>query len=89
VTDRMFMGKTALERQLNGAAKADNGRWNQHTVSVVQRAVSENPGKRLLVLNGIENCYWIRDALGRDSKINLVKAEHWLRNHSLELKSEK
>jgi hypothetical protein len=89
VTDRMLMGKTVLEHQLNGVAKADNGRWNQHTVSMVQRAVRENPGKRLLVLNGIENCYWIRDALSRDSRINLVKAEQWLRDHNLELKSEK
>jgi hypothetical protein len=89
VTDRMLMGKTVLEHQLNGVAKADNGRWNQHTVSVVQRAVRENPGKRLLVLNGVENCYWIRDALGRDSNIKLVKAEQWLRDHNLELKSEK
>ena len=83
VTDRMLMGKTALEHQLNGLAKVDDGRWNRHTVSVVRRAVKENPGKRLLVLNGIENCYWIRDALSRDSKINLIKAEQWLRDHSL------
>jgi hypothetical protein len=88
VTDRMLMGKTVLERQLNGIAKADGGRWNQHTVSVVQRAVKENPGRRLLVLNGIENCYWIRDALSRDSKIDLVKAEQWLRDHSTELNPE-
>jgi hypothetical protein len=89
VTDGLLMGKTAFERQLNGTAKVNGERWNQHTVDVIQRAVKENPGKRLLVLNGIENCYWLRDALSRDSKIILVKAEQWLRDHSQELKSER
>ena len=37
------------------------------------------PGKRVLVLVGIDNCYMIRGELSRNSIANLVDIEQWLR----------
>jgi hypothetical protein len=84
VTDRVLHGKKALEAQLQGTVRADGQkRWDQHTVDVARRAVKENRGKRVLVLVGIENCYAIRELLGRDPQINLVNMEQWLRDAGL------
>jgi hypothetical protein len=84
VTDRVLHGKKTLEAQLQGIVRADGQkRWNQHTVDVTRRAVKENQGKRVLILVGIENCYSIRELLGRDPQINLVNMERWLRDKGL------
>jgi hypothetical protein len=84
VTDRVLHGKMTLEAQLQGTVRADGQkRWDQYTVDVARRAVKENQGKRVLVLVGIENCYAIRELLGRDPQINLVNMEQWLRDAGL------
>jgi hypothetical protein len=83
ITDRVLLGKTTLELRLMGSVREDgHRRWNEHTVEVTRRAVQENPGKRVLVLAGIENCYSIREALGRDPKLQLINMEQWLRNRA-------
>ena len=76
----MLAGMKALRAKLVGTVTADTERrWNQHTVSVALRAVKENPGKRVLVLVGIDNCYMIRDEFRRSPKVKLVDMEQWFR----------
>ena len=83
ITDRVLLGKTMLELRLIGSVREDGQRrWKEHLVEVTRRAVRENPGRRVLVLAGIENCYSIREALGRDPKLHLVNMEQWLRDRA-------
>jgi hypothetical protein len=80
VTERMLGGKQALESRLVGAVHRDSwARWNRHAVEVALRAVRENPGKRVLMITGIENCAGVRKHLRRQNSINLVDMEPWLR----------
>ncbi|MDQ3711309.1 MAG: hypothetical protein M3388_03730 [Acidobacteriota bacterium] len=79
LTDKVLSGKAALRENFVAEYKNGQRRWNQHTTDAVLRAVKENPKKRVLVLLGIENCYWVRNALRNNSKINLIDMENWLR----------
>jgi len=82
VTERIISGKKALEERLVGTVETDAWkRWNHHAVSVVLRAVKENPGKRVLVITGIENCPGIRGELRGNKTINLIEMEPWLRSN--------
>ena len=81
LTDKLVSGKQALEVKFIEVFDENERRWNQHTTDVVLRAVKENPNKRVLVLIGIENCYWVRDALRNNKKINLIDMEQWLRTN--------
>lgn len=79
-TDKVLAGLKSLRAKLVGPVDVNTEQqWNQHTVNVALRAVKENPGKRVLVLVGIDNCYMIRDELRRSSKLNLIDMEQWLR----------
>jgi hypothetical protein len=63
-----------------GAIEEKSGKyWDHHAVSVVMRAIRENPGKRILQITGIENCPNIRTELRRDKNVNLIDMEAWLR----------
>ena len=81
VTDKVFAGKEALRGDFVKEYGSGQQRWNQHTTDAVLRAAKENPRKRILVLLGIENCYWVRDALRSNKKINLIDMEQWLRTN--------
>jgi len=79
VTERVLGGKQALEARLLGAVHSDSwARWNGHAVEVALRAVRENPGKRVLMITGIENCAGVREHLRRQNSVNLVDMERWL-----------
>ena len=80
VTERVFAGKHALEGSLIGPVEADGwARWNQNVADVVRRAVAENPGKRVLVLTGIENRYAVDERLRGAKGIRLIDMERWLK----------
>lgn len=82
-TDRVFAGKRALQARLMGPAETDGwNRWNQHTADVALRAAREHRGKRVLVLVGIENRYWLNEHLRGAPGIELVDVEAWLRTRS-------
>jgi hypothetical protein len=53
--------------------------WNDHALSMVRRAVAENPGRRVLVLIGVENAGPLREALRRDPTLTLIDTEAFLR----------
>lgn len=82
ITDQALAGKRVIEDRLTGPVDVECGiRWTQHIVKTTLQAVKEHPGKRILVLNGIENCNVLRAELARNKGIRLVDMEQWLRSH--------
>lgn len=82
ITDQALAGKRVIEDRLTGPVDVACGiRWTQHIVKTTLQAAKEHPGKRILVLNGIENCNVLRDELARNADITLVDMEQWLRSH--------
>jgi hypothetical protein len=82
VTDLAIDGKRLLEDKLRGPEDEENGnKWTQHIINVTLQAAKEHPGKRILVLNGLENCYLVKEGLSRHAGITVVDMEAWLRQH--------
>jgi len=80
VTDRVLAGKQALESRLVGPVRAKGReRWNRHVLGIILKAARENPGRRVLVLVGIENRHWFVNHLRNSTDIELVDMEAWLR----------
>ncbi len=81
-TDTIIAGKKTLEYRIVGeVAGSAQQRWDEHHVERILDAAKENPGKRLIVLVGIESRYWINNQLKRNSQIELVEMESWLRTN--------
>lgn len=79
VTDKVMAGKRSLQGKLIGKVFADGSDfWNTNIANVTLRAVKENPGKKILVLIGVENCTMVRDLLLKQETIHLVNMEEWL-----------
>lgn len=81
LTDRAMQTRQHLEATVFGPA--DQGafdRWNGHFASVILHAASENPGRRILVLVGVQNRFWLHDALQSERSVRLVDIETWLRS---------
>ncbi|HEY8917349.1 MAG TPA: hypothetical protein VIM87_12945 [Chitinophaga sp.] len=79
-TDKALAGKRVLEDQLIGPVDMDGDRrWTQNIVNVTLQAAKAHPGKRILVLIGIENCHGVRAALRMQNGIQLIDMEQWLR----------
>ncbi|NZA26550.1 hypothetical protein H0E84_09140 [Luteimonas sp. SJ-92] len=73
VTDAHMRAKHMLQDALFGTAEAEGWeRWNRHFLAVVDRALDENPGKRVVVLVGAEHAYWLRDRLRGRPGIRLL-----------------
>lgn len=80
LTDRLLRSRRDLQDRLAGAEVARAWHdWNEHAVTVVRRAVRENPGERVLVLIGVENTALLRPALRQLPEVELVDIEAWLR----------
>lgn len=81
LTDQVLAGRRQYQDRVAGAEVAAAWRrWNDHALAVVQRAARENPGQRILVLIGVENCAQLRPALQRTPGVRLVDIEAWLRD---------
>jgi hypothetical protein len=82
VTDQVLAGKVTLQDRLLGPVSTEGWeRWNKHIADMVLKAAKENPGKRILVLVGIDNCYTVRERLRHSADITLIDTEYWLRKH--------
>ncbi|GAA0549882.1 hypothetical protein [Chitinophaga japonensis] len=82
VTDEVLAGKRALEDRLVGPVEADGQRrWIANIVQVTLQAAGEHPGKRVLVLMGVENCHSVKAALAQHPEVVLADMEAWLRSH--------
>lgn len=81
LTDRMLASRRAVQDRLAGAEVAEAWRlWNDHAAAMVRLAVRENPGKRVLVLIGVENAGTLRRTLAEDDGLELVDVEAYLRS---------
>lgn len=81
-TDRVLAARRAYQDHLAGPAVAGAWRrWNEHAASMVQQAQRENPGKRILVLIGVDNTAALRSTLAGSPALRVVDMESWLRQH--------
>lgn len=82
MTDTIIAGMMALEeRIISEVAMSSQRRWDEHHVERILDAAKQNPGKRILVLVGIQSRCSINDQLKRNSQIDLVEMESWLRKN--------
>jgi hypothetical protein len=79
VTGEMIDAAARLQAEIVGPVMKDaDERWDRHTADMVKRAVSEHPGKRVLVLTGIRNRPLVQRHLQSDPAIKLVDMPAWL-----------
>lgn len=79
VTSEMIDANARLHAEILGPVMKDaDERWDRHTADMVKRAVSEHPGKRVLVLTGIRNRPLVQRNLQGDPEIKLVDMPAWL-----------
>ena len=80
VTDQVLQARRSYQDRMAGPDVADAWRrWNDHAAAMVVRAAAENPGARILVLIGVENCGTLRRTLAARRDIRLVDVESYLR----------
>jgi len=80
VTDQVLRSRREYQDRVAGPRVADAWRrWNAHALGMVRQARDAHPGKRILVLIGVENCGPLREALRQEPGIKLIDMEAWLR----------
>jgi hypothetical protein len=80
VTDALLAARRRWQDRAAGPEVADAWRrWNDHAAAVVLRAARENPGRRILVLIGVENAALLRPALRNLPELRVIDVEAWLR----------
>ena len=73
-TDSVFQTKHAVQSEFIGPDEARGwNAWNTHMLSVIDKAVQENPGRKVAVIVGAEHGYWLRSHLGRNTNVRLVE----------------
>src|SRR5690606_13073931 len=73
ITDAQMRAKHALQEALVGDGEREGWEaWNRQFLKTIDRAGAENPGKRIVVLAGVEHGYWLRDRLARRDDIRLL-----------------
>ncbi|MGE5927164.1 MAG: hypothetical protein ACM357_07415 [Gemmatimonadota bacterium] len=79
LTDQLLAARRAYQDRVAGPEVAEAWRrWNEHAVAIVRQAQRENPGGRILVLVGVENCARLRASLARLPELRVVDMEEWL-----------
>lgn len=72
-TDAQMRAKHALQEALVGDGEREGWEaWNRQFMAAIDRAVAENPGKRIVVLAGVEHGYWLREHLARRDDVRLL-----------------
>lgn len=80
LTDQLLQARRSYQDRVAGPEVADAWRrWNDHAATMVGRAAAENPGARILVLIGVENCGALRRTLAARPDLRLVDMEPYLR----------
>jgi len=46
--------------------------WNQYFLQQIIRAAKQNPGKRIVVIVGVEHGYWLREHLRKQDGVKLL-----------------
>lgn len=83
-TDHIVAGLREIEEGLvGGAAARVQQQWDEHHALRLQDAVRAHPGKRVLMLVGIESRYRVLQELKAAGAIQPVESEAWLRRAGL------
>lgn len=79
-TDALFEIKHRFQNALYGPseARAWEG-WNKHFLSQILETARLFPGKRIVVLVGVEHGYWLRSALSKEASVRLLDTEKLLK----------
>ena len=78
-TDALLEVKHKYQNELFGAKQARGWEsWNRHFLEVILEAAQKYPGKKIIVLVGLEHSYWLRKELGNNKDVILLKAEQML-----------
>jgi hypothetical protein len=72
-TDDLFAVKHAFQHKIYGAQEENAwAGWNSYFLDRIKGAVAANPGKRIVVIVGVEHCYWLRSHLRDTPGIKLL-----------------
>ncbi|MBX3266366.1 MAG: hypothetical protein KF831_06620 [Acidobacteria bacterium] len=79
-TDALFEVKHEFQNALFGPKEeaAWNG-WNSHFLKQIHAAAKKHPGKRILVLVGVEHTYWLRKELKASKEVRYVSLGRYLK----------
>ena len=77
-TDALGRARTHLNAALVPGSRAGQNRWDSVMIAAVRKAVSENPGKRLLVLGSYRNRYMFVEQLRGIKASRMVDMKAWL-----------
>jgi hypothetical protein len=80
MTDQLVGAKRDAENRLVGiVAETNQRKWNEHHAEKLLAAAKENPGKRIVMLVGIESRYEVLRLVKSNKSIQLVDVENWLK----------
>lgn len=79
-TDALFEVKHKYQNALFGAKEEQVWEgWNGHFLQKTLETAHQNPGKKILVLVGVEHAYWLRGRLKENGSLILLKPEQVLK----------
>ncbi len=79
-TDRLFAVKHSFQHRLYGPQEEQGWEgWNQYFHEQIVTAAQQNPGKRIVVIVGVEHGYWLREHLRKQDGVKLLETEELLR----------
>lgn len=79
-TDRLFAVKHSFQHGLYGPQEEQGWEgWNQYFLEQIVTAAKQNPGKRIVVVVGVEHGYWLREHLHKQDGVRLLDTEDLLR----------
>lgn len=72
-TDDLFAVKHAYQHKIYGPSEEKGWEgWNSFFLERITAAAVANPGKRIVVIVGVEHCYWLRGHLRNSPGIKLL-----------------
>ncbi|MBK9162700.1 MAG: hypothetical protein IPM21_02060 [Acidobacteria bacterium] len=79
-TDALFEVKHEFQNALFGPnEEAAWDGWNSHFLKQILAAAKQHPGKRVLVLVGVEHTYWLRKELKASAEVRYVPVGGYLK----------
>ena len=79
-TDHLFAVKHKFQHDLYGSKEEQGWEgWNQHFLDQIVAAANQNPGKRIVVVVGVEHGYWLREHLRLQAGVEVLDTESLLR----------
>lgn len=71
-TDRLLAVKHQFQNAIYGPKEEEGWEgWNQHFLQKILAAAKQHPGKRIVVIVGVEHGYWLRAHLQGQAGVNL------------------